>query len=97
VEAVRRAARGESFRNPRLGARLASEPVGLLDGLTQREVDVLRLLAIGKTNAEVAHELYLSVRTVETHRAHLQQKLERFSRAELVAYALEHGLMRTQG
>lgn len=96
VEAVRRAAAGETYLNPRLGARLASEPPpGLPDDLSEREVDVLRLLALGHTNAEIAEQLYLSVRTVETHRAHIQQKLRLSSRAELVRYALSHGLINT--
>jgi two-component system, NarL family, response regulator NreC len=94
VEAVRRAARGESYLNPRLGARLASEPPpGPPDDLSEREVDVLRLIALGHTNAEIAERLYLSVRTVETHRAHIQQKLNLSSRAELVRYALQRGLV----
>jgi two-component system, NarL family, response regulator NreC len=94
VEAVRKAARGESYLNPRLGARLASEPPpGPPDDLSEREVDVLRLIALGHTNAEIAERLYLSVRTVETHRAHIQQKLSLSSRAELVRYALQRGLV----
>jgi two-component system response regulator NreC len=94
VEAVRRAAAGESYLNPRLGARLASEPApGPPDDLSEREVDVLRLIALGHTNAEIAQQLFLSVRTVETHRAHIQQKLRLSSRAELVGYALKHGLI----
>jgi two-component system response regulator NreC len=94
VEAVRRAAAGESYLNPRLGAKLASEPQSGLPGdLSEREVDVLRLIALGHTNAEVADQLYLSVRTVETHRAHIQQKLRLSTRAELVQYALEHKLI----
>ncbi len=94
VEAIRRAARGESYLNPRLGARLASEPLpGPPDDLSVREVDVLRLIALGHTNAEIAERLYLSVRTVETHRAHIQQKLSLSSRAELVRYALKRGLI----
>jgi two-component system response regulator NreC len=94
VEAVRRAAVGESFLNPRLGARLASEPPpGPPDDLSEREVDVLRLIALGHTNAEIAQQLYLSVRTVETHRSHIQQKLRLSTRAELVGYALERGLI----
>jgi two-component system response regulator NreC len=94
VEAVRSAARGESYLNPRLGARLASEPPpGPPDDLSEREVDVLRLIALGHTNAEIAERLYLSVRTVETHRAHIQQKLSLSSRAELVHYALKRGLI----
>jgi two-component system, NarL family, response regulator NreC len=96
VEAVRRAAAGETYLNPRMGARLASEPPpGPPDDLSEREVDVLRLIALGHTNAEIAEQLFLSVRTVETHRAHIQQKLRLSSRAELVHYALERGLVST--
>jgi two-component system response regulator NreC len=54
---------------------------------------VLKLIALGHTNSEIAGRLYLSVRTVESHRAHIQQKTRRSSRAELVRYALEHGLV----
>jgi two-component system response regulator NreC len=94
VEAVRRAAAGERYLNPRLGARIAAEPpAGPPDDLSEREVDVLRLIARGHTNAEIAEQLFLSVRTVETHRAHIQQKLRLSTRAELVGYALEHGLI----
>ncbi len=94
VEAIRRAAVGDTYLNPRLGARVAAEPPpGPPDGLSDREVDVLRMIALGHTNAEIAKELYLSVRTVETHRSHIQQKLRLGSRADLVRYALEHDLL----
>jgi two-component system response regulator NreC len=96
VEAVRRAAAGETYLNPRVGAALAAAPLapsGPPDDLTDREVEVLRLIALGHTNAEIGAQLYLSVRTVESHRAHIQQKLCRSSRAELVRYALEHRLL----
>src|SRR4051794_40419421 len=96
VEAVRRVAHGETYLHPSLGAALAAappEPSGPLDDLTGREVDVLRLIALGHTNGEIARQLYLSVRTVESHRAHIQRKLGRSSRAELVRYALDHGLV----
>jgi two-component system response regulator NreC len=97
VEAVRRAAAGDSYLNPRLGARLAAEPpLGPPGGLSEREVDVLRMIALGHTSTEIADELYLSVRTVETHRAHIQQKLRLGSRSELVRYALKHGLVDTE-
>jgi two-component system response regulator NreC len=93
VEAVRRAAAGEIYLNPQLGARIASEPPpGPPDDLTEREVEVLRRIALGHTNREIADQLYLSVRTVETHRQHIQQKLRLNSRAELVQYALDRGL-----
>src|ERR671936_1326640 len=78
VDAVRSVAGGATYLNPRLGAILAAappEPAGPPDDLTEREVGVLRLIALGHTNAEIASQLYLSVRTVESHRAHIQQKL----------------------
>jgi two-component system response regulator NreC len=96
LEAIQLAAAGETYLNPRLGARLAAQPpapVGPPDDLTERELDVLRLIALGHTNAEIAEQLFLSTRTVETHRAHIQRKLGRNTRAELVRYALEHDLM----
>jgi two-component system response regulator NreC len=96
VTAVRRAAAGETYLNPQLGARMAAEPpapTGPPDDLTEREVEVLRMIALGHTNAEIAERLYLSIRTVESHRAHIQQKLRRSSRADLVRYALDHGLV----
>ena len=96
VEAVRRAAGGETYLNPALGVRLAKtpeHPVGPPDDLSDREAEVLRLIALGHTNAEIGEQLFLSVRTVETHRAHIQQKLGRSTRAELVRYALDHGLL----
>jgi two-component system response regulator NreC len=94
VEAIRRASSGDTYLNPRLGARVAAEPPpGLPDRLSEREVEVLRMIALGHTNAEVAEQLYLSVRTVETHRAHIQQKLCLGSRSELVRYALDHKLI----
>jgi two-component system response regulator NreC len=96
VEAVRRAADGGTYLNPSLGARLAATPEapsGPPDDLSEREVEVLRLIALGHTNAEIGEQLFLSVRTVETHRAHVQQKLGRSTRAELVRYALDNGLL----
>ena len=77
-----------------MGARLpARAPAGPPDDLTEREVEVLRLIALGYTNAEIGEQLYLCVRTVESHRAHIQQKLGLSTRAELVRYALDHGLV----
>jgi two-component system response regulator NreC len=96
LEAIRLAASGGTYLNPSLGARLAAqppEPSGPPDDLSERELSVLRLIALGHTNSEIAGELHLSVRTVESHRAHIQQKTRRSSRAELVRYALEHGLV----
>lgn len=96
VEAIKRASVGDTYLNPRLGARVAAEPPpGPPDGLSEREVDVLRLIALGYTNAEIGDQLHLSVRTVETHRAHIQQKLSLATRSDLVRYALEHKLVDT--
>ena len=96
VEAIKRAAVGDIYLNPRLGARVAAEPPpGPPDGLSERELDVLRLIALGYTNAEIGEQLHLSVRTVETHRAHIQQKLAVSTRSDLVRYALRHKLVET--
>lgn len=96
VQAVRSAAAGDTYLQPALGARLAAGDAGQDgDELSERERDVLRLIALGHTNAEVAEQLYISIRTVESHRAHIQQKLSLSSRAELVRYALERGLIET--
>jgi two-component system, NarL family, response regulator NreC len=86
IDAVRRLA------TQRIGPA-PPEPGPPPDNLTQREFDVLRLLALGHTNTEIAAQLHLSVRTIEAHRAHLQRKLSRPSRAELVRYALDRGLL----
>ncbi|MGH2842542.1 MAG: response regulator [Solirubrobacteraceae bacterium] len=94
VAAIRAAVAGERYLNPRLGAKLAAEPpAGGTGGLSARELEILRLIALGYTNTQVAQELYLSVRTVETHRAHIQQKLNLSDRAELVRYALDRRLV----
>jgi two-component system response regulator NreC len=94
VKAVRMAAAGQTYLQPELGARLASErQPSRDDDLSDRELEVLRLIALGHTNNEIADQLYLSVRTVESHRAHIQQKLRRSTRSELVRYALERGLL----
>jgi two-component system response regulator NreC len=96
VQAVRSAAAGETYLQPALGARMASEPdPAPADDLSRREREVLRLIALGHTNAEIAAQLFLSIRTVESHRAHIQQKLRLSGRAELVRYALEHDLIDT--
>ena len=96
VQAVRSAAAGETYLQPALGAKLAAGAGGRNgDELSERERDVLRLIALGHTNAEIAEQLYISIRTVESHRAHIQQKLRVSSRAELVRYALASGLVET--
>jgi two-component system, NarL family, response regulator NreC len=96
VRAVRMAAEGQTYLQPELGARMAAEPVDERDhDLSEREVEVLRLIALGHTNNEIAEQLYLSVRTIESHRSHIQQKLGLTTRADLVRFALEHDLVET--
>jgi two-component system response regulator NreC len=98
VAAVREVASGAQYVHPALGASLAAAEAeaaatAAADPLSDREHDVLRLLALGHTNQEIAEMLYISVRTAETHRAHVMQKLRLSTRAELVRYALRHGLL----
>jgi DNA-binding NarL/FixJ family response regulator len=98
VAAVREVAKGGRYVHPELGARLVAAETAELrraeeDPLSDREREVLRLLALGHTNQEIAKQLYISVRTAETHRAHIMQKLRLQTRAELVRYALSHGLL----
>jgi DNA-binding NarL/FixJ family response regulator len=94
VAAIESIQRGERYLYPPLGAAMvkaASAPPA--DPLSDREREVVRLLALGHTNAEVAKLVHLSVRTVETHRAHAMAKLRLDSRAELVRWALDRGLL----
>jgi two-component system response regulator NreC len=98
VGAVRAVAAGERYVHPALGARLVAADAeerrrAETDPLSERERQVLQLLALGHTNQEIAALLYISVRTAETHRAHIMQKVGLASRAELVRYALDHGLI----
>jgi len=98
VAAIREVAGGGRYVHPELGARLVAAETAERrraeeDPLSDREREVLRLLALGHTNQEIATELYISVRTAETHRAHIMQKLRLSSRAELVRYALSQGLL----
>ncbi|HEX6236882.1 MAG TPA: response regulator transcription factor [Acidimicrobiales bacterium] len=103
ILAVRHVATGQDYVHPTLGAALlapgATPPRAGGPGgeLSERELEVLRLVALGHTNAEIAAELYVSVRTVETHRAHLQQKLGIKTRADLVRYARQIGLLEEAG
>jgi two-component system, NarL family, response regulator NreC len=92
--AVRAAARGEQYVSPRVTASLESVRRAIAgNGLTAREAEVVRLIALGHTSAEIGRKLHLSRRTVETHRARLHRKLGLSSRAELVRYALRRGLL----
>ena len=101
VAAIRDVAGGGRYVHPALGARMVAADAeerkrAELDPLSDRERDVLRLLALGHTNQEIAGQLYISVRTAETHRAHIMQKLRITTRAELVRYALEQGMLETE-
>ena len=98
VSAVREIASGGRYVHPALGARIieaeAEERAAAeADPLSDREREILRLLALGHTNQEIAQQLYISVRTAESHRAHIMQKLRLSTRAELVRYALARGLV----
>ncbi len=94
VAAVRAAARSEEYVSPRVAARLDALHRSLTDHkLTPREVEVLRLIALGHTSVEIARKLHLSPRTIETHRAHIHKKLGLATRAELVRYSLRRGLI----
>jgi two-component system response regulator NreC len=94
AQAVHAAARGQEYISPRVAVRLDALHSSLTeDTLTPREVEVLRLIALGHTSVETAHKLHLSPRTVETHRAHIHRKLGLATRAELVRYALRRGLL----
>jgi two-component system response regulator NreC len=98
VSAVREVARGGRYVHPELGARLITAEADAArradeDPLSDREREVLRLLAYGHTNQEIAKQLFISVRTAETHRAHIMQKLRLTTRAELVRYAIAQGLL----
>src|SRR5262249_28459250 len=89
VEAIRRVAAGERYVDPDLGAQLvAADGVPALEPLSHRERDVLHLLALGHTNQEIGKKLFISVRTVDSHRAHIMRKLRLESRAQLVLFAL---------
>jgi len=98
VAAVREIAGGGNYVHPALGARMVAaeaqeRAAAEADPLSDREREVLRLLALGHTNQEIAERLYISVRTAESHRAHIMQKLRLATRAELVRYALAQGLL----
>jgi two-component system response regulator NreC len=96
LQAIAAAVNGRRYINPQLGALIAAQPEGPSawpDNLSEREVEVLRMVALGHTNIEISQQIYLSVRTVESHRAHIQRKVGSATRAELVTYAHEHGLV----
>jgi DNA-binding NarL/FixJ family response regulator len=94
IAAIRRVAAGERYVDPDLGAQLVvADGLPALEPLSDRERDVLHLLALGHTNQEIGRKLFISVRTVDTHRAHIMRKLRLETRAELVLFALANGLL----
>jgi len=98
VSAIRQVAAGGRYLHPALGAKMVQADIdeherAAADPLSDREREVLRLLAEGHTNQEIAAQLYISVRTAETHRAHIMQKLRFTTRSELVRYAIDQGML----
>lgn len=102
VDAVRAAARGEAFLYPSVARSVVQDYLDRLrtgeaseryDGLTDREREILVLLAEGLTNAQIADRLYISVKTVQTHRSHIMEKLDLHDRSLLVRYAVRKGLI----
>lgn len=93
VKAVRLAAQGRTYLQPDVGARLAAQPAEAADELSDRELEVLKRIGLGYTNIEISDQLQISVRTVESHRSHIQQKLHLSKRSELVRYALDRGML----
>ena len=94
VSAIRQVAAGDGYVDPDLGAKLVvPDRSAALEPLTERERDILQLLALGYTNQEIGRKRYISVRTVDTHRAHIMRKLGLETRAELVLLALANGLL----
>jgi DNA-binding NarL/FixJ family response regulator len=99
VRAIHEVAAGRRYLQPELGVRLvgaegSERDKSRHDPLSQREKEVLRLIALGHTNQEIADRLVISVRTAETHRANIMQKLQLRTRAEIVGYAMTEGILR---
>lgn len=102
VQAIRAAHRGEAFLYPSVAKAVVADYLKRLergedrdayDGLTEREKEILTLIAEGATNQEIAQRLFISVKTVQTHRAHIMEKLNLHDRAKLVRYAIRKGLI----
>jgi DNA-binding NarL/FixJ family response regulator len=94
VTAIRLVADGGGYVDPELGAKLVNDKGSpALEPLSERERDIVHLLALGYTNQEIGKKLFISVRTVDTHRAHIMRKLQLETRAELVMFALANGVI----
>jgi len=102
VQAIRAARRGEAFLYPAIATAVVADYLRRLesgegreayDGLTEREREILTLVAEGVTNQDIAQKLYISIKTVQTHRAHIMEKLGLHDRTQLVRYAIRKGLI----
>jgi len=101
IQGVQAAARGDSFFSPSIASVVLDDYRAYLNQcdtlpgheLTEREREVLQMIAEGRTNEEIAHELFISVRTVQTHRMHLMHKLDVHDRTDLVKYAVRTGMI----
>ena len=102
VQAIRSAARGEAFLYPSVARSVLQDYLNRIatgedrkryDGLTDREREVLALIAEGLSNQEIATKLFISIKTVQTHRTHIMEKLDLHNRAQLVRYAIRKGLI----
>jgi two-component system, NarL family, response regulator NreC len=96
-EAIRAAARGDSYIDPELGGALAKLEADPLEALSERELELLRLVALGFTNREIGEQLFLSVRAIEVNRSKLLEKLGIESRPELVQFAIASGVIEPGG
>jgi two-component system response regulator NreC len=97
TEAIRIVAGGGSYIDPELGGALAKLEADPLESLSERERELLRLLALGHTNREIGESLFLSVRAIEVNRAKLLEKLGIQTRPDLVRFAIAHGVIETDG
>lgn len=102
VQAIRSAARGEAFLYPSVARSVLADYLKRVqsgeerhryDGLTDREREILALIAEGLSNQEIAQKLFISIKTVQTHRTHIMEKLDLHNRAQLVRYAIRKGLI----
>jgi two-component system response regulator NreC len=97
TEAIRIAAAGGSYIDPELGGEMAKLEADPLDDLSERERELLRLLALGHTNREIGEQLFLSVRAIEVNRAKLLEKLGIESRPDIVRFAIDNGIVEGRG
>jgi two-component system response regulator NreC len=97
TEAILAASNGNAYVDPELGGAMAKLEADPLEGLSEREVEMLRLVALGHTNREIGEQLFLSVRAIEVNRAKLLEKLGIETRPELVRFAIANGVIETGG